>query len=124
MSQQWMIITKNMKIIVRNNDVSKALRILKKKLNNEGVFKEVRDRQSFTPPGEKRRLSEKAGRKRWLKKRVQLEQQFVRDELNQFRKNRNKNKNRNNVQRPNQNPNQSRNKTRPSGNQNNKPPRS
>tara|TARA_A100001015_G_scaffold167996_1_gene186716 strand:+ start:576 stop:935 length:360 start_codon:yes stop_codon:yes gene_type:complete len=113
-----------MKIIVRNNDVSKALRILKKKLNNEGVFKEVRDRQSFTPPGEKRRLSEKAGRKRWLKKRSQLEQQFVRDELNQFRKNRNKNKNRSNVQRSNQNPNQSRNKTRPSSNQNNRSPRS
>jgi small subunit ribosomal protein S21 len=111
-----------MKIIVRNNDVSKALRILKKKLNNEGVFKEVRDRQSFTPPGEKRRLSEKAGRKRWIKKRALLEQKFIRDEANQFRKNRNKN--RNNVQRTNKNTNQSRNWSRSSGNQNNRPPRS
>ena len=113
-----------MKIIVRNNDVGKALRILKKKLNNEGVFKEVRDRQSFTPPGEKRRLSEKAGRKRWIKKRAQLEQKFIREELNQFRKNKNKNKNRNNVQRSNKNSNQSRNRTRSFSNQNNRSSRS
>ncbi len=111
-----------MKIKVRNNDVGKALRILKKKLNNEGVFKEVRDRQSFTPPGEKRRLSEKAGRKRWIKKRAQLEQKFIREELNQFRKN--KNKNRNNVQRSNKNSNQSRNRTRSFSNQNNRSSRS
>ena len=77
-----------MKIYVRNNDVDKALRILKKKLHNEGVMKEVRDRRHFTPPGEEKRLAKKAGRKRWLKKRQQLEQQFVREERNQLRKNR------------------------------------
>ena len=32
MSQQLMTTTENMKIFVRNNDVGKALRILKKKL--------------------------------------------------------------------------------------------
>tara|TARA_Y100000114_G_scaffold68003_1_gene62354 strand:- start:29812 stop:30117 length:306 start_codon:yes stop_codon:yes gene_type:complete len=99
-----------MKIFVRNNDVDKALRVLKKKLHNEGVMKEVRDRRHFTPPGEEKRLAKKAGRKRWLKKRQQLEQQFVREERNQLRKNR-KNKN---VQRSNQNSAQHRNRTRPS----------
>ena len=103
-----------MKIYVRNNDVDKALRILKKKLHNEGVMKEVRDRRHFTPPGEEKRLAKKAGRKRWLKKRQQLEQQFVREERNQLRKNR-KNKN---VQRSNQVTTQHRNRTRPSRNQN------
>jgi len=102
-----------MKIYVRNNDVDKALRILKKKLHNEGVMKEVRDRRHFTPPGEEKRLAKKAGRKRWLKKRQQLEQQFVREERNQLRKNR-KNKN---VQRSNQGTTQHRNRTRPSRNQ-------
>ena len=37
-----------MYIIVRNNDVGKALRILKKKLLQEGVSKELRERRHFT----------------------------------------------------------------------------
>ena len=79
-----------MYIIVRNNDVGKALRILKKKLLQEGISKELRDRRHFVGKAEKRRLAEKAGKKRWIKKRAQLEQQFVREERNQFRKYKNK----------------------------------
>lgn len=75
-----------MKIYVRNNDISKALRILKKKLFLEGDTKELRERRHFVSPGEKRRLSEKAGRKRWLKKRQIIEQKAIRAEQNQFRK--------------------------------------
>ena len=82
-----------MTIYVRNNDVDKAMRILKKKLHNEGMTKELR---------EKRRLAAKAGKKRWHKKREQIEQQMIRNELNAMRKNRNKNKN---VSRSNQNSN-------------------
>jgi small subunit ribosomal protein S21 len=111
MNQPSETTTQNMKIFVRNNDVDKALRILKKKLHNEGVMKEVRDRRHFTPPGEEKRLAKKAGRKRWLKKRQQLEQQFVREERNQLRKNR-KNKN---VHRHNKSSTQHRNRTRSSG---------
>jgi small subunit ribosomal protein S21 len=92
MSQQLKNITRTSKIFVRNNDVDKALRILKKKLLLEGVVKEVREKRHFTPPGEKRRLEAKAGRKRWLKKREQIEQRMVRAEQNAMRKNRNKNK--------------------------------
>ena len=114
MNQPLKNTTQSMKIFVRNNDVDKALRVLKKKLHNEAVMKEVRDRRHFTPPGEEKRLAKKAGRKRWLKKRQQLEQQFVREERNQLRKNR-KNKN---VQRSNQSPTQHRNRTRPSRTQN------
>ena len=113
MNQPLKTTTQSMKIFVRNNDVDKALRVLKKKLHNEGVMKEVRDRRHFTPPGEEKRLAKKAGRKRWLKKRQQLEQQFVREERNQLRKNR-KNKN---VQRSTQGSTQHRNRTRTSRNQ-------
>ena len=42
----------------------------------------------------------KAGKKRWHKKREQIEQQMIRNELSAMRKNRNKNKN---VSRSNQN---------------------
>jgi small subunit ribosomal protein S21 len=108
MSQQSRTTIKDMKIFVENNDIGKALRILKKKMLEEGVTKELRDRRHFVSTGEKKRLAEKAGKKRWLKKRAQLEQKFVREERNQFRKNK-RNKN---VRRPNQNTNQSRNSTR------------
>jgi len=89
-----------MTIYVRNNDVDKAMRILKKKLHNEGMTKELREKRHFTPPGEKRRLAAKAGKKRWIKKREQIEQQMIRNERNAMRKTRNKN-----VSRSNQNTN-------------------
>lgn len=79
-----------MKIYVKNNDVNRALRILKKKMLAEGIMKEVRDNKYFRSKGEERRLAEKAGRKRWEKKRAQLEQKFIREERNQIRNNKKK----------------------------------
>jgi ribosomal protein S21 len=105
---------KQMKIYVKNNDVGKALRIMKKKMLAEGIMKEARENAFFRSKGEKKRLAEKAGRKRWEKKRIQLEQKFIREERNQIRNNRKKK----NVQRSNQNSNQSRNSPRSSRNQN------
>lgn len=69
-----------MKIYVKNNDISKALKVLKKKLNTEGDIKKIREKEHFTPDGEKRRLERKAGRKRWIKKRQQLERIAIRNE--------------------------------------------
>ena len=53
---------------VRNNDVNKALRIFKKKLQNEGVLQEYKERQHYVKPSEKRRKAKAAGKARWLKK--------------------------------------------------------
>lgn len=100
-----------MKIFVRNNDVGKALRIMKKKMLEEGISKELRDRRHFVSDSEKRRLAAKAGKKRWIKKRALLEQKFVREERNQFRKN----KQRKNVHRNSQGTNKPRNSQRTSG---------
>ena len=107
-----MTTTENMKIFVRNNDVGKALRIMKKKMLEEGITKELRDRRHFVSDGEKRRLAAKAGKKRWMKKRAQLEQKFIREERNQLRNNRKKK----NVQKSHQGSNQSRNQSRTSRN--------
>ena len=52
---------------VRNNNVDGALRILKKKLQKEGFYSELRSREFFRSKGEKRRLAKAAGRKRHLK---------------------------------------------------------
>lgn len=52
---------------VRNNNVDGALRILKKKLQKEGFYSELRSREFYRSRGEKRRLAKAAGRKRHLK---------------------------------------------------------
>ena len=46
-----------MKIDVRNNNVDKALKILKKKLQEDGVFNEMRDHEFHMTKGEKKRKS-------------------------------------------------------------------
>ena len=56
-----------MTVEVRNNDINKALRILKKRMQTEGLFNEMRERTFYQTRGEKRRLAKAAGRKRHLK---------------------------------------------------------
>ncbi|MEM7196950.1 MAG: 30S ribosomal protein S21 [Pseudomonadota bacterium] len=48
-----------MQIVVRDNNVDQALRALKKKLQREGVFREMKLRRHFEKPSE-RRVREKA----------------------------------------------------------------
>lgn len=43
-----------MQVLVRDNNVDQALRILKKKLQREGVFREMRTREAFEKPSVKR----------------------------------------------------------------------
>lgn len=43
-----------MQIIVRDNNVDQALRALKKKLQREGVYREMRLRRHYEKPSEKR----------------------------------------------------------------------
>lgn len=57
---------------VRNNDIAKASRRLKKLITNDGLIKEIRDRKEYTKPSTVKRLAKKAARKRWLKKQSQM----------------------------------------------------
>ena len=50
-----------MRVEVRNNNVDKALRVLKKKLQEDGLFNEMRKREHFISKGEKRRRAKAAG---------------------------------------------------------------
>lgn len=43
-----------MQVIVRDNNVDQALRVLKKKLQREGVFREMKRRRSYEKPSVKR----------------------------------------------------------------------
>ncbi len=43
-----------MQVLVRDNNVDQALRVLKKKLQREGVFREMKARRAFEKPSERR----------------------------------------------------------------------
>ncbi len=63
-----------MRIEVRNNNVDKAMRILKKKLTEDGLFNELREREAFMSKGEKKRherAASKRRQKRNLEKRME-----------------------------------------------------
>ncbi|TCR63382.1 30S ribosomal protein S21 [Bosea sp. BK604] len=48
-----------MQILVRDNNVEQALRVLKKKMQREGIFREMKRRSAYEKPSEKR-VREKA----------------------------------------------------------------
>ena len=53
-----------MKVTVRNNNVDKAIRVLKNKLQQEGVFNELREREYYMTKGEKQRKAKAAAIRR------------------------------------------------------------
>ena len=63
-----------MRVEVRNNNVDKALKILKKKLQQDGFFNELREREFHMTKGEKGRRSRAASirrEKKTLEKRFE-----------------------------------------------------
>jgi small subunit ribosomal protein S21 len=44
----------DLRIDVRDNNVEQAIRVLKKKMQREGLFREMRDREHYEKPSEKR----------------------------------------------------------------------
>ena len=48
-----------MQVFVRDNDINAALRVLKKKMQREGTFREMKLRRSYEKPSE-RRVRERA----------------------------------------------------------------
>lgn len=43
-----------LKVFVRDNNVEQALRILKKKLQREGLFREIKRRKAYEKPSERK----------------------------------------------------------------------
>jgi len=65
-----------MEIIVRNGNVEKALRVMKRKLKKNGLLQEIKDRQYYQKPSEKKRLAKKRGIARWKKEQKKRESNF------------------------------------------------
>ena len=65
-----------MLVTVRDNNIDQALRVLKKKMQREGVFREMKNRRAYEKPSEKkaRLLNESTRRcKKMLRKKLEIE---------------------------------------------------
>ena len=60
-------------IQVRNGNVEKAMRVLKKKLQKDGLMKELKLRQYYRKPSEIKREKKKQGIKNYKKRMAKLE---------------------------------------------------
>ncbi|NJO61079.1 MAG: 30S ribosomal protein S21 [Richelia sp. RM2_1_2] len=59
-------------VVVKNNDVEKAIRILKKKVNDEGILKDLRKKEFYEKPSVKKRRRHAESINRWRKKERML----------------------------------------------------
>jgi small subunit ribosomal protein S21 len=48
------VIGNNLQVLVRDNNVDQALRVLKKKMQREGILRELKQRKHYEKPSEKR----------------------------------------------------------------------
>ncbi len=63
-----------MQIFVRDNNIDQALRVLKKRMQREGVFRELKAKRSYEKPSEKRirKTAEAIRRRRKLERKKAL----------------------------------------------------
>ena len=59
-------------VVVRNNNLEQAMRVLKKKVQKAGIVKELRQRQYYEKPRDKRVRKKKEMAKNWKKKQAKL----------------------------------------------------
>lgn len=63
---------RGLKVFVKNNDVNKALRKLKKMMTAEGIFQELRRREFYEQPSIRRKREKAQAIKRWRKKQEEI----------------------------------------------------
>lgn len=56
-----------MQVFVRDNNIDQALRVLKKKMQREGVFREMRTHRRYEKPSERRAREKADGIRRYRK---------------------------------------------------------
>lgn len=65
-------ILRGSRVEVRGNDFTKAFRRFKKKMQEDGILQELRERQYYEKPSMKRKKAKAAARARWLKKLAKM----------------------------------------------------
>jgi small subunit ribosomal protein S21 len=66
------IYKRGLTVKVKNNDVNKALRKLKKLMQQENVFQELRKREHYEQPSLRRKREKAQAVKRWRKRQSEL----------------------------------------------------
>ena len=56
-----------MQVFVRDNDIGSALRVLKKKMQRDGVFREMKRRRAYEKPSERKAREKAEGARRMRK---------------------------------------------------------
>lgn len=59
---------KGNRVEVRDGQFERALRKFRKKVDESGVLKDIRQREHYEKPSQERKAKRAAARKRWLKK--------------------------------------------------------
>ena len=59
--------TNPIRVQVQDGKFEKAMRLFKKKVDDSGLLKELRDREQYTKPTIERKLKRNAAKKRWQK---------------------------------------------------------
>ena len=54
-------------VVVEDGKFEKAMRLFKKKVDDSGLLKELRDREAYVKPTIRRKLAKSAAKKRWQK---------------------------------------------------------
>ncbi len=54
-------------VLVEDGKFEKAMRLFKKKVDDAGLLKEVRDREAYVKPTLRRKLAKNAAKRRWQK---------------------------------------------------------
>ena len=65
-----------MQVVVRDNNVDQALKVLKKKMQREGIFREMKLRRSYEKPSERKAREQAEAQRRARKlerKRIERE---------------------------------------------------
>ena len=61
-----------MKVVIDDRmPFEKAMRIFKRKIDNTGLLREIRERQEYEKPSTERKLAKNRAKKRWQKKMQQ-----------------------------------------------------
>lgn len=60
-------IVSGLRVIVEDGKFEKAMRLFKKKVDDSGLLKEIKERQAYVKPKTKRKIARNAARKRWEK---------------------------------------------------------
>jgi small subunit ribosomal protein S21 len=68
--------TQGLRVEVRNDDVNKALRLFKKKVQDSGILQELKEKEFYEKPTTKRKRAKAAAKARWNKKLANMQGTF------------------------------------------------